>query len=203
MGRLRNDASPQPVIARMDGAFLSATSALGGSLVGGLISGIATWASQRVQARTVQLAREISLRETLYSDFIAAASKAYGDAIVNDRPQIEELAALQAMITRMRIVSSPRIVACAEQVHLNTTGTYFMPNKTIRELYEAMKGGRPIDPLKDFSDAVREEARQRYPGVPWLLSIQRPLDLARADHGTATRRLPSVFLNSLRRRRAD
>jgi hypothetical protein len=187
----------------MDGAFLSATSALGGSLVGGLISGIATWGSQRLQARTVQLAHEISLREALYRDFIAAASRTYSDAIVNDRPQIEELAALQAMITRMRIISSPRIVACAEQVHLNTTGTYFMPNKTIRELYEAIKDGKPIDLLKDFGDAVREEARQRYPGVPWLLSIQRPLDRARADHGTATRWLPSVFLNSLWRRRAD
>jgi hypothetical protein len=172
-------------------------------LVGGLISGIATWASRRVQARTVQFAHEISLRETLYRDFIAAASKAYSDAIVNDRPQIEELAALQAMITRMRIMSSPRIVACAEQVHLKTTGTYFMPNKTVRELYEAMWAGRPVDPLKDFSDAVREEARQRYPGVPWLLSIQNPIDGVPANHATTPRKLPNIILESLRWRRAD
>ncbi|MGA3004950.1 MAG: hypothetical protein ABSE20_24845 [Acetobacteraceae bacterium] len=101
------DRTRQPVIAQMDGEFSSAASAPGGSVVGGLISGIATWASQRVQARADQFAHLISLRERLYVDFIAAASKAYADAIVNDRPQIEDLAALQSIITRMRIISSP------------------------------------------------------------------------------------------------
>jgi hypothetical protein len=38
--------------------------------------------------------------------------------------------------------------------------TYFEPNKTIRELHELMKSGRAaIDPLKDFSEAAREELR--------------------------------------------
>jgi hypothetical protein len=44
-----------------------------------------------------------------------------------------------------------------------------MPNKTIRELYEAMKNGRVVDPLKAFSEAVREEARLQYPRSYWLL----------------------------------
>jgi hypothetical protein len=153
----------------MDGAFLSAASALGGSLVGGLISGIATWASQRSQARAGLIAHEISIREQLYRDFIATATKIYGDAMVNDKPKIEDLAALQAMITRMRIISSPQIIACAEEVQSKTTDTYFMPNKTIRELYEAMKNGRVVDPLKAFSEAVREEARLQYPRSYWLL----------------------------------
>ena len=154
----------------MDGAFLSAFSALGGSLVGGLISGIATWASQRSQAKASLIAHQISIREHLYMDFIATATKIYGNAIVSDKPQIEDLATLQAMITRMRIISSARIVVCAEEVQRQTTDTYFMPNKTIKELYEAMKSGRIIDPLKEFSDAVREEARLQYPRGYWLLS---------------------------------
>jgi hypothetical protein len=154
----------------MDGAFLSAVSALGGSVVGGLISGVATWASQRTQMRTNQLAHEISLREVLYRDFIVAASKAYAEALLSDQPNVEELAALQAMITRMRIISSPRIVASAEAIHLRTTDTYFSPNKTVKELHDALKNGRLTDPLEDFSEAVREELRLRYSGVFWLFS---------------------------------
>jgi hypothetical protein len=158
------------IIVHMDGAFLSAVSALGGSVVGGLISGVATWASQRAQMRTSQLAHENSLRETLYRDFIIAASKAYAAALLSDQPNVEDLAAIQAMITRMRIVSSPRIVASAEAINLKTTDTYFRPNKTLKELHDAMTSGRLIDPLKEFSEAVREEARSRYSGVPWLPS---------------------------------
>jgi hypothetical protein len=154
----------------MDGAFLSAVSALGGSLVGGLISGIATWASQRTQAKAGLIAHQISLRERLYIDFIATATKIYGNAIVSDKPQIEDLATLQAMITRMRILSSPRIVECAEEVQRQTADTYFMPNKTIKELYDAMKSGRIIDPLRVFSEAVREEGRLQYPRGYWPLS---------------------------------
>jgi len=188
------------VIVHMDSAFLSAASALGGSVVGGLISGIASWTSQRAQARAGQFAHEISLRESLYIEFIGVASKAYCDSIASDQPRIEDLAVLQAMITRMRIVSSVRIVACAEEVLVKTTDNYFTPNKTIRELHDLMKTGRTIDPLKDFSDAVREEALRRYPGGSWLLLSSRPLDDSRTGHKTETRSLPGILLHSVRRR---
>jgi hypothetical protein len=38
-----------------------------------------------------------------------------------------------------------------------TIGTYFAPNKTIRELHEMAKSGTGIDPLKDFSEVARNE----------------------------------------------
>jgi hypothetical protein len=38
-----------------------------------------------------------------------------------------------------------------------TVDTYFAPNKTIRELRELIKSGAGTDPLKDFSEAAREE----------------------------------------------
>ena len=40
-----------------------------------------------------------------------------------------------------------------------TIGTYFTPNRTIRELHELVKSGVGIDPLKDFAEAAREELR--------------------------------------------
>src|SRR5712664_4464391 len=149
----------------MDVASISALSALAGSVVGGLTSGFTTWLSQRAQARAGQLAHDKSQREDLYKDFIVAASKVYGDAVVSDEPQIQELVALYAMISRMRVLSFPRTVACAEKIVNATLDTSFAPNKTIRELHELMKsGGAVIDPLKDVSEAAREgEVEKLFP----------------------------------------
>ena len=143
----------------MDVAYISALSALAGSVVGGLTSGITTWLNQRVQARAERLAHNKSLREDLYKDFIIAASKAYGNAIVSNEPQIQELVALYAIISRMRMLSSPRIVACADKIMGTTIDTFFVPNKTISELQELIRSGAAIDPLKDFGEAAREELR--------------------------------------------
>jgi hypothetical protein len=141
----------------MDVAYLSALSAIAGSLVGGLTSGFTTWLSSRSQARAGQLAREMSRRDDLYKDFIVAASKAHGSALVSDEPQVQELVTLYGMISRMRVMSLPRTVACAEKVVQTTIETYFAPKKTIHELHELTKSGTLIDPLKDFSEAAREE----------------------------------------------
>ncbi|HTR15542.1 MAG TPA: hypothetical protein VMI52_00740 [Acetobacteraceae bacterium] len=143
----------------MDIAYISALSALAGSAVGGLTSGFTTWLSQRSQVRAERLAHDKSRREDLYKDFIIEASKVYGDAIVNNEPRVPELIALYAMVSRMRMLSSPRIVACAEKIMIETTDTYFAPNKTVRELHEMVKSGTAIDLLKDFGEAAREELR--------------------------------------------
>ena len=45
------------------------------------------------------------------------------------------------MISRMRILSSPTIVACADEIMRATIDTYFAPNKTIRELHELAESG--------------------------------------------------------------
>jgi hypothetical protein len=141
----------------MDVAYISALSALAGSAIGGLTSGFTTWLNQRFQAKAETLAHELSRRQDLYRDFIVAASKTYGEALVTSDPKIEELIGLYAMISRMRAISSPRIVACAEQVLLETTGAYFQPNRTVAELRELIRTGTGVDPLKDFAEAVQEE----------------------------------------------
>src|SRR6267154_5047013 len=140
-----------------DAAYLSALSALAGSLVGGLTLGITTWLSVRNQARSGQLAHELSQREDLYKDFIVSASRTYGDAMLTNEPQMQDLVALYAMISRMRVLSSARTVSCAQKVMEATVDTYFAPNKTVHELHEVIKSGHGIDPLKDFSEAAREE----------------------------------------------
>jgi hypothetical protein len=141
----------------MDVAYISALSALAGSAVGGFTSTVTTWLTQRAQARAGQLAHEFTRREDLYRDFIIAASKTYGDALVSSEPQLPELVALYAMISRMRVLSRPRTVVCADKIMLAIIDTYFSPNRSVRELRDMMKAGTGIDPLKDFSEDAREE----------------------------------------------
>jgi hypothetical protein len=144
----------------MDIAYISAISALAGSVVGGLTSCVTNWLNQRSQARAGQIAHDLARREDLYRDFIVAASKAYGEAIVSNEPQIQEIIALYAMISRMRVLSSPRTVACAEKIMITTIATYDAPNQTVRELHDLLESGAGIDPLKEFAEAAREEMRR-------------------------------------------
>jgi hypothetical protein len=142
----------------MDIAYISALSALAGSVVGGFTSTVTTWLTQRAQARAGQLAHEITRREELYRDFIIAASKSYGDALVSSEPQLPELVALYALISRMRVLSKPRTVACADKIIRIIVDTYFSPNHSVTELRDLIKAGAAgIDPLKEFSEAAREE----------------------------------------------
>ena len=145
----------------MDAAYLSALSALAGSIVGGLTSGLGGWLTQRAQTRAQQLAHEISRKEELYKDFIVAASKTYGEAMVSSEPQIQDFVALYAMISRMRVVSSARTVECADKIMRTTIETYFAPNRTLRQINEIIKNGTEIDPLKEFSQIARSELRHQ------------------------------------------
>ena len=143
----------------MDVAYISALSALAGSVIGGMTSGITTWLNQRSQVKATEIAHDMSRREDLYRDFILAASKAYGEAVVSSQPQVQELIALYAMISRMRVLGSPRTVACAEKIMITTIATYAEPNRTVVELHDLLKTGTGIDPLKEFAEAARAELR--------------------------------------------
>jgi hypothetical protein len=141
----------------MDAAYISAVSALAGSVIGGLTTAFTTWISQRSQARAGMMAHDLARREDLIKDFIIAASKTYGDAIVSNEPKLPEIVDLYAMVSRMRVLGMPRSVACADKVMRSIVDTYFAPNQTVRDLRDVVEKGAGIDPLKDFGEAAREE----------------------------------------------
>jgi hypothetical protein len=141
----------------MDAAYISAVSALAGSVIGGLTTAFTTVLTQRSQARAGQIAHELSRREDLVRDFIIAASKIYGDAIVNNDPKMPEIVDLYSLISRMRVLTMPKSVVCADRVMGSILDTYFAPNRTIADLREIVKNGGGVDPLKDFAEAAREE----------------------------------------------
>ena len=132
---------------------------LAGSVVGGLTSSGTTWLSQLAQARAGEMAHEMKLREDLYREFIIAASKAYGDALLNSERHIPELVSLYAMISRMGILSLPHTIACVDEIMRTIIDTYFSPNHSVRDLRDLIRVGTGIDPLRAFSEVTREELR--------------------------------------------
>jgi len=65
----------------MDSAWISAFSAVMGSLVGAFTSFVTTYANQRAQYRRDFLSRQFSQREALYSEFISEAARLQSDSL--------------------------------------------------------------------------------------------------------------------------
>jgi hypothetical protein len=139
----------------MDVAYISALSAIGGSIVGGLTSSITTWISQRSQARAVRLDHHRLRLEDLFRDFICAASEAYGDATESNQPKIQDLISLYGMTSIMRVQSTPNTVACAEKIINLIIECYHNPNKNVLDVISDKNND--IDPLREFAETARKE----------------------------------------------
>lgn len=142
----------------MDPVYFSAIAALTGSVIGGFTSLTASWLGQRVQFRAQQMAHDVSRREELYKSFIEEASRLYADAYEHDKAEISNLVGLYAMVSRMRVVSSTRVVDHADKVVRVIIETYLMPAKTFRDVTEILDN-EAMNPLRDFSNSCRDELR--------------------------------------------
>lgn len=146
----------------MDSAYISALAALAGSVIGGLTSLAASWLSQNAQVRAQQFVEHKNRRQQLYESFIEEASRLYGEALETQEAQISHLVGLYAMVSRMRILSSPAVVEHAEAVAALIVETYAEPNKTIDEVYALIMSDR-IDPFRNFSAACRDDLQRAAP----------------------------------------
>jgi len=140
----------------MDSAYLPAVAALAGSALGGLTSLASAWLTQNRQHHAERLLQEKARRQKLYGQFIDRASKLYADALVHDEADMLALSSLYALISRMRVLSSPVIVAKAEAIARMIVNTYFAPNKTFPDLPKLIDS-QEIDPLRAFSEQCRAE----------------------------------------------
>jgi len=127
-----------------------------------LTSGLTTWLSHRSQAKAGSRLHNVTQRENLYRDFVIAASEAYGSAMLQNEPRPQDIVALHALVSRMRILSSSAVVASGEKTVALIIDTYFLPNKTFSELRDLMRNGEIADPLKDFSEIARQELAAKY-----------------------------------------
>ena len=96
----------------------------------------------------------------MYRDFIDEASRLYTDGYEYDKADASKLVNLYALVSRMRVRSSPRIIESADKVCRVIIETYLSPNKSFCDLPQFLDDST-MDPLREFSNACREELRRR------------------------------------------
>ena len=146
----------------MDSSYVPALAALGGAALGGFTSFATSWTTLRLQMRANRTESSKARRQKLYKDFITEASKIYGDALVHDELELSGLIRLYSLISRMRILSSAKVIENAVSVTRTISNIYQQPNKTIQELEEMIQKDN-VDLLSRFSEACREEFELNLP----------------------------------------
>lgn len=146
----------------MDASYIPALAALGGAALGGFTSFATSWTTLRVQMKADGAASSKARRQKLYKEFISEASRIYGDALIHNELQFAGLIGLYSLISRMRILSSVKVIENAVTVTQTISDVYQQPNKTPEELEEMIHNGR-VDLLFGFSEACREEFEKNLP----------------------------------------
>jgi hypothetical protein len=150
----------------MDGGISNGVAAIMGALVGGLASLASTWVSERTRHRRDLLQREISKRETTYSDFIEHASRLYvtsathnlKDDDANFEAELEGAVSLYGIASRIRLFASDRVIKEAEACLDLILIQFGAENISVEELREKKLNER--DPLKVFSVSCRRELQE-------------------------------------------
>jgi hypothetical protein len=142
----------------MDANLITAAAGLGGATIGGAMSFLGSWVAQQKQLRAQWLGQDRLRRQDLYKEFIQEASKSFVDALQHDNPNIGSIMVLYEKLSRMRIISSPEVLAAAEEVVKRIIDTLLQPaisltSEKVRQMFESGSA----DILRSFGEACRLE----------------------------------------------
>ena len=143
----------------MDAPYVSAFAALAGTAIGGLASFATSWTTQHAQTRAQRISAERDGRAALFGRFLDEAAKLYSDALQNRRDDTTGLIGIYALTNRIRLVSSPPVVDAADTVVRIIVDEYLAPNMTLKDMRTNWID-RHVDPLRDFSEACRQELQR-------------------------------------------
>jgi len=153
----------------MPGEMTSGAAALMGAVVGGLASLTSTLLGERSRHRRDLMQREISKRETAYSDFIQQASKLFVASathhINDDEGEVEGTVSLYAVASRIRLFASDAVMKEAEGVLDLIMRQYGAENVSVEQLRRTAMEKQ--DPLKSFSLICRHELKKFQTGMPF------------------------------------
>ena len=151
----------------MNPAWISAFSAIMGSLVGASTSVVTTYLSQRSQSRRDFLNKQVSQRETLYCEFINEAARLFAESLQHQFERTESLINIYALLNRIRLNSSEEVVRAAMTTIDDIVASYNRPNLTAEQLRaftpeELHSRADKSDPLRKFGEACRKELKTIY-----------------------------------------
>ena len=143
----------------MDLSLVSAGAVIVGASIGGATSFLGSWIVHQRQVRAQWLGQDRVRRQDVYKEFIQKASKCYAHALQNEKPDISLLVVLYGKISRMRVISSPQVLAAAEQVLRRIVDVYFEPAVALSSAQvRSMLQDGSVDVLRNFSQRCRAES---------------------------------------------
>jgi hypothetical protein len=142
----------------MDAGLTSAAVALGGAIIGGVLTFLSSWLIQGRAERAQWLSQDGLRRQDCYKEFVEEASKCLVNALQSDKPDLALVVAMYAKMSRMRFISSPQVLAAAEDVIRRIIEIYFRPcaELTRENVQEMLKDGS-VDVLRRFGEQCRFE----------------------------------------------
>lgn len=140
----------------MDPAYLSALSALAGTLIGGLTSFFTSYVSLSVQANQARLSAQRAKREELYGGFLTQLAVLFGEALESTSMDYGKLAVAFGLKGRLILIASPPVNESAEAALKFIMELYLAPPATGEEVRAMMDNGN-VDPIGDFARTCRQE----------------------------------------------
>ena len=111
-------------------------------------------ASDQRTAQGARKGRDPGVVQAIHQD----ASKLYIDALEHNTTEMPKLVDIYTTINRIRVLSSPKVVAEADKALWMIVDTYAQENKTFSVIRQSIGQGFP-DPLRAFSQACHEELK--------------------------------------------
>ena len=142
----------------IDTSVIAAFAALAGSLVGACASVAATLIGQRVQARWSRLAAELDEHDELYGKFVEETVPMFVDAIQRSTIDPAKIMRFYSILARIRLISSDEVLRAGEEVGRRLLEAYERPpDDTAEILARYVRGEEDLDPLREFTQACRQE----------------------------------------------
>src|SRR5579859_7982067 len=104
---------------RADPALITGVTAVVGTLMGGMTSFATSYLTQGRQTRTDRVLRELDRREDIYARFIELSSELALDALEHPLDHPKKLIGLSALVGRIRLASSMRVLKDRKSTRLN------------------------------------------------------------------------------------
>jgi reverse gyrase len=142
----------------IDVTILPVMAGVMGSFVGASATVATAWITQRTLHKRDLFQAEMRKREVLYSEFIGECARLLVDAFIHTLDKPEKLLPIYALINRIRLCSSPAVLAEAEHLLRRIAEQYFAKNLTVENLREIARS-EEADPLRAFAEACRAELK--------------------------------------------
>jgi hypothetical protein len=144
----------------MDAGYASALFGLAGALIGSVANIVTAWATHSSQLRDRHHGAEHAMKQKLFSDYIAEASRLYADALSHQKDDVTGLVGLYALVARIRLVSPGPVVNSAEEAMKAIVEAYLEPNRTLREIQALAQKGE-LDFLFKFGEECRSHLARK------------------------------------------